>query len=85
MSTQPEDAQHRLEQHALRNVRGLVDRIEADDALDRRAQRRMLVAVLVAVALLALAVGGWIASREGAARDGDAAIELPPVRPAPSK
>ncbi|HXN16144.1 MAG TPA: hypothetical protein VN878_07185 [Usitatibacter sp.] len=48
----PDDAQRRLEQHALRNVRELVDRIEKTDKHDRRTQRRLLVAILVGVALV---------------------------------
>ena len=50
-----EDAQRELEQRALRNVRGLVDRMEADDTLSRRKQVKLLAALcaLVVVALLA--------------------------------
>jgi hypothetical protein len=48
-----DDAQRELEQRALRNVRGLVDRIEDDEKLSRRAQMRT-VAILVAVVLVVL-------------------------------
>ena len=41
------DIQRELEQRALRNVRGLVDRIEDEDALESRRQRRYLAAIVV--------------------------------------
>ena len=52
-----EDAQRELEQRALRNVRGLVERMENDDTLSRRKQVRMVAwlvggAVLILVATL---------------------------------
>ncbi len=59
------DIQRELEQRALRNVRGLVDRIEDADALDSRRQRRYLawivVGALVAAVLLAAAL--WVAQK----------------------
>jgi hypothetical protein len=48
-----EDAQRDLEQRALRNVRGLVDRMEGEDSLSRRTQVK-LVGGLVVVVLLGL-------------------------------
>jgi hypothetical protein len=42
------NAQRDFEQRALRNVRGLVDRIEADESERRKVQKRV-VGVLVAV------------------------------------
>lgn len=47
-----EDAQRELEQRALRNVRGLVDRMDVEETLSRRKQLK------VAGALVALVVGG---------------------------
>lgn len=51
------DAQRDLEQRALRNVRGLVDKMEGLEELDARTQRRYLVGIvlgaLVVVAVLA--------------------------------
>jgi len=58
---QPNDAQRELEQRALRNVRGLVDKMEGIDAHDKTQQRRYLkflflgvVVFVVIIALLAL-------------------------------
>ena len=59
-----EDAQRAMEQRALRNVRGLVDKIENDDKLGRRAQLRMFLAIVV-IAVVGIAVlGAIMASRQ---------------------
>ena len=59
MNMENDDAQRRLEQRALRNVRGLVDKIEEGDRREDAAQKRLLlgaialiVAILAAVAIL---------------------------------
>jgi len=59
------DIQRELEQRALRNVRGLVDRIEGEDALDSRRQRRYLAGIVVGalVAAVLLAIGVWVAQK----------------------
>ena len=58
MSTRPgEDTQRKLEQHALRNVRGLVDKMESIEQTDRRTQRRLLVWIVVGVLAVAGVVG----------------------------
>lgn len=59
------DIQRELEQRALRNVRGLVDKIEGEDALDSHRQRRYLVGIVVGalVAAVLLAVGLWVAQK----------------------
>jgi len=84
MSTAPQDdAQRDLEQRALRNVRGLVDKMEDLEAHDTRTQRRYLLAivgggVLVCVALVLLL---WFFSHRGEGSTGNV-IEL--VKPAPA-
>jgi hypothetical protein len=68
MSTPSDDAQREMEQRALRNVRGLVDKVEGLDADEKRRERRMLVG-LVAVALIAaLAIVGWLTMRSDSSR-----------------
>jgi len=52
-SGRDDDAQRRLEQHALRNVRGLVDKIEAGEELNRRAIRKSVAAVALVLAVIA--------------------------------
>ena len=50
------DAQRELEQRALRNVRGLVDRIETEESLSRRTQMKLVggVVILVLVGLIGI-------------------------------
>jgi hypothetical protein len=79
--TRDHDAQRELEHRALRNVRGLVDRIEADEQARGHSQK-WIVAVLVAVVaagavLIAIALlGGGEGGRE---------IAIPPVPRAPAR
>jgi hypothetical protein len=52
-----DDARRELQQRALKNVRGLVDKIEHDDAVDRRAQKRIYIGIVVGAVLVAVALG----------------------------
>ena len=74
MATDNDDAQRELEQKALRNVRGLVDKIEADD---EKSNRKQLVAVVIVVAMVAIAGGAYLVSRSKST-EGQTAIEIPP-------
>jgi hypothetical protein len=80
-----DDAQRGLEQRALRNVRGLVDKMETQEGDDSRAQRRLLAWLLVGV----LAVAGLIgyALWYSAHRNVGTPIVIEPARPgtAPSR
>ena len=49
-----EDAQRVMEQKALTNVRGLVDKLEAGDQAEKTMQRRILIGFVVALAVLGL-------------------------------
>ena len=54
-----DDAQRNLEKKALRNVRGLVDRMEGEEQASRRSQRHVLyilAAAVVAVVVVAAVV-----------------------------
>ena len=78
MATNDNDAQRDLEQKALRNVRGLVDKIEAED---EKSNRKQLVAVVIVVAMVAVAGGAYLVSRSKST-DGQTAIEIPaPTKP----
>jgi anti-sigma-K factor RskA len=84
-ATASHDAQRELEQRALRNVRGLVDKMESIERLDQGAQRRMLLWIvlgaLAAVVFLAVAVT-FLAHRQSGAPP--LVIEsVKSVRPAP--
>lgn len=67
----PDDAQRDLERRALRNVRSLVDNLQARDRLDSRRSLRLLAALLAVTALVVgvgyavvRAVSGPAAQRE---------------------
>ncbi|APV50390.1 hypothetical protein BWI17_12205 [Betaproteobacteria bacterium GR16-43] len=73
-----DDAQRDLEQKALRNVRSLVDKIEAEDS---QGSRKQVVAVIAIVALVAIVGVGIIVSRgKSADRPSKTAIEIPPPK-----
>jgi len=76
MSTPPDDAQRSMEQKALRNVRALVDKIETTEELDRKALRRQLTVIVIAV-LVIFGVGfiGWQITTP---RDAPRAVVIPP-------
>jgi len=75
LSTPSDDAQRDMEQRALRNVRGLVDKVEGLDADEKRRERRMLI-VLVVVALIgALGFAGWLAVRSDSSRETTVTIQ----------
>ena len=75
------DTQRVLEQRALRNVRSLVDRLQADEEVRRRSQKwvvGLLVVIVVAlVAVVLLTVNG---SRPTAQE-----IVIPPVSKSPAR
>lgn len=51
-------AQREMEQHALRNVRGLVDKMDSLEAAEARTQKRMLVGIIIgAVVVVGIIVG----------------------------
>lgn len=56
MSTPSDDAQRELERRALRNVRGLIDKMEQTDEVDARAQKRVLVGIFAGAVVLALVI-----------------------------
>ena len=60
MSQHGDDAQRDLEQRALRNVRGLLDKVEDQERLDRRVTVRLAVISVVAALVLSGLVVAWI-------------------------
>ena len=73
-----DDAQRVLEQKALQNVRGLVDKIEAGDRAAHTMQKRILIGFAVALGfLVVLWAAGVIDFKRGA--------PAPEVVVAPSK
>lgn len=59
-----EDAQRELEQRALRNVRGLVDRMEADETYSRRKQFKLLALLAAAVVVALLLLLAFVSRKE---------------------
>jgi len=72
-----EDAQRELEQHALRNVRGLVDRMENDQEAMRASQRKFIgvIGIALVVAVLALLV---VVNRGASGKP--RSVEIPPPK-----
>ncbi len=56
MSQPGEDAQREMEQRALRNVRGLLDKIEDQDAAQRWTVRHVVVVIGLTVVATAVAI-----------------------------
>lgn len=52
MSTPGDDAQRDMEQRALRNVRGLVDKMESSDEAERRSIKRSVGLIVVVIVVL---------------------------------
>jgi hypothetical protein len=80
-----QEAQREMEQRALRNVRGLVDKIEGQDKLEGRKERKVLLAILAGAVIVAVAIA--IAISLGARKERvviDPA-KLPPVKAGPQR
>jgi hypothetical protein len=61
MNQPANDAQREFEQRALRNVRGLVDKVEGQDQLAKHAERRMLKGLVIGAVVLFAAFAGLFA------------------------
>lgn len=78
------DAQRDMEQRALRNVRGLVDKMEATDQLEGRKQKRVLLGLLLAAIVLAVIGAVALNSRKPPEVPVDVS-KLPPLQGGPQK
>ena len=78
----PHDAQRELERHALRNVRGLVDKMDAIEQSDRGVQKRLLVGIVVGALVL---VGVILGSVAHLSKDSGHAIVVEPAKASPAK
>lgn len=54
MDPRDDEAQRTMEQHALRNVRGLVDNLEKSEAAARLLQKRLILGIVAALVVLGL-------------------------------
>jgi hypothetical protein len=87
MTMPSDDAQREMQQRALRNVRGLVDKIESEDVLERASQRRVVLAVLVTLVVAAAAIVVWLGRSEADLAPRATVIDpakLPPIKPGPA-
>ena len=81
-----DETQRELEQRALRNVRGLVDKMDGIETKASRNQKRMLVGLIIGVAVV---VGGIVATVVYVShkQSGKPVVidpgKLPPIRPGP--
>jgi hypothetical protein len=67
-----DDAQRQMEQRALRNVRGLVDKVESQDHADTRAERRMIRNLVIGAVIVVVAFVGLFGYLSGKDRGGRA-------------
>ena len=75
-----DDAQRNLEQRALKNVRGLLDKMEDEERVDRKTTAKIAIAVGIAVVVLVAILVGWVAKRAEPAPN--AILVLPPAKTA---
>lgn len=89
MSTPPRDeAQRELEQRALRNVRGLVDKMDNLDKVDLKRQKRLLLTIIAIAVVMGIIVIGsvmYISSRQQGKPVVIDPAKLPPIQPGPPK
>jgi hypothetical protein len=75
MSQPGDDAQRDLEQRALRNVRGLLDKLEDEERVDRRKTVRIAIACAIVVIVALGLIVAFAAGRKPPPAD---AIVIPP-------
>ncbi|MCM2327718.1 MAG: hypothetical protein NDI88_07525 [Lysobacter sp.] len=75
------DAHRVMERRALRNVRGLVDRLQADEEASDRSQRRLVVVLAVIV----IAFGAFVLATVNWTPGDGRTIPVPPVTKAPGR
>ena len=76
-----QDAQRNLEQRALRNVRGLVDRIQADEEAKRRSQKWVVGVLVAVVAAIGIVFGVSVNRKPGGTQE----IVVAPASKAPAR
>ena len=82
MSEHGHDAQREMEQRALRNVRGLLDKIESHEEREERAVKKTVLTVIAGVVVLVALVGVAMLLASGK-RESARTMTLPPPASAP--
>jgi hypothetical protein len=74
------DAQQELMERSLTNVRGLVEKLQAEEAAQRRSQKRVVVALVVVTLVLVAAAGYALYGKRSTAKPATTSVELPPPK-----
>jgi len=82
MSQPGDDAQRDMEQRALRNVRGLLDKIEDQEKADRWTLRQFTVVAGIVVVVLALALAAFVVMKKPAPMK-SITVQPPPAKTQP--
>ena len=82
MSASGDDAQRDMEQRALRNVRGLIDKLEDREQAERWTTRQFLVVLGIVVTVLAVSIAVLVTVVKNK-RASQKMITLPPPAQAP--
>ena len=82
MSNPGHDAQREMEQRALRNVRGLLDKMENHEAQEDRAVKKTVFTVIAGVVALVVLVGVGMLLATGK-KEPPRTLTLPPPANAP--
>jgi hypothetical protein len=83
-----DDTQRELEQRALRNVRGLVDKMDNIETKAQRNQKRMLVALIIGVVVVVGGIVGtvvYVSQKQSGKPVVIDPAKLPPIRPGPPR
>jgi hypothetical protein len=84
----PHDAQRELEQRALRNVRGLVDKMDNIEQVDHQRQKRLLLTIIGIAVVMGAIVVVSVNYMSGKQQGKPVVIDpkkLPPVQGGPPK
>ena len=83
MNQASHDAQREMEQRALRNVRGLIDRMEETEHEERWTFRRFAIVIGIVVVVFAIALAVLVALVKKPGKTRPVTLEAPPARTAP--
>ena len=83
MSQPGHDAQREMEQRALRNVRGLVDKMEQTEQEERWTLRRFVIVIGIVVLVFAVALGVLVTLVKKPGQTRPVTLEPPPAKSAP--
>ena len=79
----PHDAQRELEQRALRNVRGLVDKMDSIETFERRSQKRLLWGIIGGAVVVVVYIVGAVLMSKNRSDSGRTITFEPPAKAAP--